>query len=90
MVDVVVNCSLLSLCSTYPVNGFLRKNPLVAIFTLSSLIIIDVTVLFIGIVLFLIDLYQKRKKCKKRFHAPTCTVFRSHRAGRVTRFIKSA
>ena len=36
---------------------------------------------------------RKRKgidKCKKRFHAPTCTVFRSHRAGRVTHFIKSA
>ncbi len=28
--------------------------------------------------------------CKKRSHAPACTVFRSHRAGGVTHFIKSA
>lgn len=31
---------------------------------LSIFIILDVTVLFIGIVLFLVDLYQKRKKDK--------------------------
>lgn len=37
MVDVAVNCSLLSLCSIYPVNGFLRKNPGAAIYALTGL-----------------------------------------------------